>query len=225
MGADPMLRLAVTLRIGAETLVVDKASNAAAIGLVGPSGIGKSTLLRVVAGLERRAVGHVAFAGEVWQDTGSMAVGAPGGSLGDTHEGSPRAPFVPPERRGAGWVPQDGVLFPHLSVRENLAYAARLPVEPVAELLGVAPLLDRRPRHLSGGERQRVALGRALCAAPRLLLLDEPFSALDRPLRARLAADVAAWARARSVPILLVTHDALDLQAFDAEVWEITGDR
>jgi molybdate transport system ATP-binding protein len=204
MGADPTLHVAVTLTIGATPLTLDITSGAATLGVVGPSGVGKSTLLRVVAGLERRAVGSVTFAGEVWQ-------------------GPAGAPFVPPHLRRVGWVPQDGVLFPHLSVRENLAYAARLPVEPVAELLGVASLLTRRPRHLSGGERQRVALGRALCTAPRLLLLDEPFSALDRPLRARLAADVAGWARTHAVAILLVTHDERDLEAFDAEVWEIEG--
>ncbi|MES2644414.1 MAG: ATP-binding cassette domain-containing protein [Myxococcota bacterium] len=204
MGADPTLHVAVTLTIGATALTLDISSGAAAIGVVGPSGVGKSTLLRVVAGLERGAVGSVSFAGDVWQ-------------------GPADTPFVPPHLRRVGWVPQDGVLFPHLSVRENLAYAARMPVEPVAELLGVASLLARRPRHLSGGERQRVALGRALCTAPRLLLLDEPFSALDRPLRARLAADVAGWARAHAVAILLVTHDERDLEAFDAEVWEIEG--
>ena len=198
MGAR--LHLAVSLALGARTLALDLASDADVIGLVGPSGAGKSTLLRVVAGLERRAAGHVSFAGEVWQDG---------------------AAFVPAHQRGIGWVPQDGVLFPHLSVRDNLAYAARVPIAPVAERLGVTALLDRRPRNLSGGERQRVALGRALCAAPRLLLLDEPFSALDRPLRARLAADVAEWARAHRVPILLVTHDERDLAPFGAEVWEV----
>ncbi|MDP2314273.1 MAG: ATP-binding cassette domain-containing protein [Pseudomonadota bacterium] len=198
--ADPTLHLGVTLALGGRPLVVDLTSHAAAIGLVGPSGAGKSTLLRVVAGLERRAVGVVACAGELWQDA---------------------ATFVPTHRRNVGWVPQDGLLFPHLTVRENLAYAARIDLAPIAALLGVTPLLDRRPRHLSGGERQRVALGRALCAAPRLLLLDEPFSALDRSLRARLAADVAGWARDHAVPILLVTHDERDLVPFAAEVWEI----
>jgi ABC-type molybdate transport system ATPase subunit len=190
--------LAVTLALGPRVLTLALASDADVIGLVGPSGAGKSTLLRVIAGLERRAIGRVSFAAEVWQDG---------------------ATFVPAHQRGVGWVPQDGLLFPHLSVRENLGYAARVPVAAVAERLGVTALLDRRPRHLSGGERQRVALGRALCAAPRLLLLDEPFSALDRPLRARLAADVAEWARAHRVPMVLVTHDERDLAAFDAELW------
>ncbi len=202
--AGARLRVAVHLAVGAGSLVLELASDAPVVGLVGASGAGKSTLLRVVAGLERRAVGVVRFGDETWQ-------------------GPDR--FVPAWERGVGWVPQDGVLFPHLSVRENLAYAARLPVEPVAERLGVAALLSRRPRHLSGGERQRVALGRALCAAPRLLLLDEPFAALDRPLRARLAAEVRAWAAERGVPMLVVSHDPVDLERLGAEVWEIVEGR
>jgi ABC-type molybdate transport system ATPase subunit len=112
-------------------------------------------------------------------------------------------------------------LFPHLSVRDNLGYAARGDVRPVAELLGVAALLDRAPRNLSGGERQRVALGRALCAEPRLLLLDEPFSALDPPLRARLGAEVAAWAEARGTAIFVVTHDRADAEILATERWVI----
>jgi molybdate transport system ATP-binding protein len=196
------LAVDLRLRVGAGTLEVRLGSAAPVIGLAGPSGAGKSTLLRVLAGLERRAEGTVRFGAEQWQ--------APGR-------------FVPAWERGVGWVPQDGVLFPHLSVRENLAYAARVPVEPIAERLGVGHLLDRRPRHLSGGERQRVALGRAMGAGPRLLLLDEPFAALDRPLRARLAREVGAWAHERGCPLLVVSHDPTDFAGLGAEVWEITA--
>jgi ABC-type molybdate transport system ATPase subunit len=197
---DSRLALDVRLALGPRTLRLALASPARALAIVGPSGAGKSTLLRVIAGLERRAAGTVTFGDEAWQ--------APG-------------VFVPAWRRGVGWVPQDGVLFPHLSVRENLAYAARAEVGPVAELLGVSALLERMPRHLSGGERQRVALGRALLALPRLLLLDEPFSALDRPLRAALAEAVAAWAAARGTPLVVATHDADDVAALAEEAWEV----
>ncbi|MFZ5479796.1 MAG: ATP-binding cassette domain-containing protein [Myxococcota bacterium] len=195
--------VAVRLALGPRAVTYALETDARAVAIVGPSGAGKSTLLRVVAGLERRASGTVACLGETWQDART---------------------FVPPWRRGTGWVPQDAVLFPHLTVRENLAYAAKLDVAPIAAMLGVDALLDRAPRHLSGGERQRVALGRALAVAPRLLLLDEPFSALDRPLRARLGADVAAWARARETPLLVATHDEADVATLAEEVWEVRGD-
>jgi ABC-type sulfate/molybdate transport systems ATPase subunit len=201
MGADG-LTLDLALHIGAAEVRFVMGSGARTVALTGPSGAGKSTILRAVAGIERRARGRVTAFGEVWQDDAT-------GTL------------VPPWRRGCGWVPQDAALFPHLSVRDNLGYAARGDVRPVAELLGVAALLDRAPRNLSGGERQRVALGRALCAEPRLLLLDEPFSALDPPLRARLGAEVAAWAEARGTAIFVVTHDRADAEILATERWVI----
>jgi molybdate transport system ATP-binding protein len=168
------------------------------VGIAGPSGSGKTTLLRVLAGLDRRAVGTVKVFGETWQD-------------GST--------FVPAWERRASWVPQDGVLFPHLSVEENLTYAGKDGLDEIVDLLAVRPLLERAPRNLSGGERQRVALGRALLSSPRLLLFDEPFSALDRSLRVRLSHEVAAWCRNRSLPVVLVSHDEADLGAFGATAW------
>lgn len=197
------LHLDLTMALGPRTLRVALRSSSAALAVVGPSGAGKSTLLRVVAGVERRAAGTVRFEGETWQ----------GG-----------ARFVPPWERKVGWVPQDGVLFPHLSVAANLAYAAQLDIEPIARLLGVHSLLTRAPRHLSGGERQRVALGRALASAPRLLLLDEPFSALERPLRAELGGAIAEWTRTHATPMLVITHDEADVRALADEVWELRGD-
>jgi molybdate transport system ATP-binding protein len=194
----------IALTLGALRLDVAWRTQARSVALVGPSGSGKSTLLRIVAGLERRARGHVRFASATWQDD---------------------ATFVPAHRRSVGWVPQDGWLFPHLSVRDNLRYAAADVTESgaMADRLGIAPLLDRRPRHLSGGERQRVALGRALLSRPRLLLLDEPFAALDEPLRARLAADVAALTRERSLPVVVVSHHAADVEALAEERWHLVN--
>lgn len=193
------------IRLGPRELHLVLDSDALAIGLAGPSGAGKSTLLRVVAGLERRARGRLAVGGEVWQDVGT---------------------FVPPWRRHAGWVPQEALLFPHLDVRANLAYAGATAadVEATAAWLGVAALLDRAPRHLSGGERQRVALGRALLSRPRLLLLDEPFSALDKALRVRLAAELAERCRAAGLPLLVVSHDEADLAALAGSRWELRED-
>ena len=180
-------------------------STAPAIGVVGPSGAGKSTLLRVLAGVERRAVGTVRALGETWLSA---------------------TDHVPPWRRGVGWVPQDSVLFPHLNVWHNLSYSGRSSASDVTALaaeLGLAALLERSPRNLSGGERQRVALGRALLSRPRLLLLDEPFAALDRVLRVRLANAVARLCRERALPVLLVSHDGSDFDGFEAERWTFEG--
>lgn len=196
-----MLTVDVTLPRGPQPLRLVLRSEARVVGVAGPSGAGKSTLLRVLAGLEPRAVGVVRALGADWQGAAS---------------------FVEPWLRGVGWVPQDALVFPHLSVAENLAYGGGEPGELV-ELLGLGPLLGRRARHLSGGERQRVALGRALARSPRLLLLDEPFSALDRALRERVRAGTAAWCAARDLPVVLVSHDEGDLLAFGAEVWHLEG--
>jgi thiamine transport system ATP-binding protein len=162
------------------------------LAVLGPSGCGKSTLLRAVAGLEQVAAGSVSYGGH------DLA-------------------GVPAHRRGFALMFQDGQLFPHHSVAGNVAYPLRLRHRPRAEIAArVADLLalvglpdhgDRSPTTLSGGERQRVALARALAVQPRLLLLDEPLSALDRSLRERLAADLREILTAAGTTALLVTHD------------------
>ena len=176
------------------------------IAVVGPSGSGKSTILRILAGVERRAHGTVLVKEHCWQD-------------------SSNGTWVPSWDRRVGWVPQETLLFPHLTVRENLSYGGALPdwVSETAALLQIEDLLDRRSRRLSGGERQRVALGRALLSKPRILLLDEPFSALDRPLRGELSALVSDWAVDRSVPIVLVSHDEEDAKWLTEERWHVGG--
>lgn len=197
---EPWLDVDLRLPMGLHAQV---RSAARAVGVVGPSGGGKTTLLRALAGVERRGVGTVRVLGEEWQGAG----------------------FLPAWERRVGWVPQEGLLFPHLDVRKNMTYAGSDGLDEVAALLGVGALLNRAPRNLSGGERQRVALGRALLSRPRLLLLDEPFAALDRTLRVRLSADVAAWCARRTLPVVLVTHDERDLEPFGAERWEIVDGR
>ena len=166
--------------------------------LFGPSGSGKSTVLAAVAGLLRPAAGRVALDGTVLLDTA-------------------RGVAVPAEKRRCGVVFQDSRLLPHLSVEGNLRYGARRAprgaegpgFEEVVALLGIAPLLSRRPRALSGGERQRVAVGRALLSRPRLLLMDEPLAALDAPRRAGILPFLERLRDARGLPVLYVTH-ALD---------------
>ncbi|MEE8146494.1 MAG: ATP-binding cassette domain-containing protein [Longimicrobiales bacterium] len=200
-----LLEARVRLPLDALQLDVSLSTPSAAVAIVGPSGAGKSAFLRVLAGVERRAKGIVLFRGETWQDSESGV-------------------WRPPWERGVGWVPQDDLLFPHLSVRENLGYAggSAVSVEEMAGQLSVDHLLDRRPRYLSGGERQRVALGRALLSSPRLLLLDEPFSALDRPLRREVVEQVSALARERAIPLVLVSHDETDADLMAEERWVLS---
>lgn len=193
-GSAPVVAVDVTLRLGPLSLDVAFTSDASRTAVVGPSGAGKSTLLRTLAGLEPEARGRIVVGADVWMDT-----------KGGVH--------LEAWRRRVGWVPQEALLFPHLSVRENLAYAeSAIPgrVREVAELVRAEHLLERRPAVLSGGERQRVALARALLAEPRLLLLDEPFSALDRPLRHDLIRRLDGHLSTQGIPVVLVSHDPDD---------------
>ena len=203
-----LLRARVRLPLDAFELDVDWSPSSGTVAIVGPSGSGKSSLLRVLAGLEPAAWGTVRVNGEVWLDTEA-----------DVH--------VPAWERRVGWVPQEALLFPHLSVRENLVYTGPDPLEVVkiSELLSLSELLDRRPRFLSGGERQRVALGRALLSKPRLLLLDEPFSALDRPLRLEIATAVHEYAKMSGTPLVLVSHDEADAKLLADQSWTMVAGR
>jgi len=184
---------ALTVRYRGMTAVSEvdlQVADGEVLALLGPSGCGKSTLLRAVAGLEPAAAGTVR-----WDDT----------DLAD----------VPVHRRGFGLVFQDGQLFPHRDVAGNVAFGLRMRRLPdraarVTELLamvGLAGYERRKVTELSGGEQQRVALARALAPRPRLLLLDEPLSALDRALREQLAMDLAGVLRVAGATALVVTHD------------------
>ncbi|NNM44976.1 ATP-binding cassette domain-containing protein [Knoellia koreensis] len=169
--------------------------------ILGPSGCGKTTLLRVVAGFHRPDDGRVAFDGR--------PVVAPGA-------------WTPPEKRGIGYLAQEGNLFPHLSVGENIAFGLpggmrRSPgrVEELLELVGLpADFRERRPDQLSGGQQQRVALARSLAPEPKVMLLDEPFSALDAALRSSTRRAVADALAAQDVTVLLVTHDQGEALSF-----------
>ncbi|MDP1863177.1 MAG: molybdenum ABC transporter ATP-binding protein [Thiobacillus sp.] len=160
--------------------------------LFGASGSGKTTLLRLIAGL-MRAPGSLTVNGEVWQDERT---------------------FIPTHRRALGYVFQEASLFPHLSVRGNLEYGwKRVPVaerriafDDVVDWLGLGALLKQAPQQLSGGQRQRVAIGRALLASPRLLLMDEPLSALDSNSRAEILPYLERLHRQLALPIIYVSH-------------------
>lgn len=159
--------------------------------VLGASGSGKTTLLRVIAGFERIESGMVRL-GSTVVDDGRHA--------------------TPPERRRIGYVPQDGALFPHLRVAANVGFglgrrADKKTVSRLLELVGLSGLERRYPHELSGGQQQRVALARALAVEPAVVLLDEPFSALDAAMRASVRRDVANILRERGTTTVLVTHD------------------
>ena len=199
------LTVDVTLARAARVWHLQLAAATRRVGIAGPSGSGKTTLLRVLAGLEPQAQGRVEAQGRVLQDAGTR---------------------MPAWERRVGWVPQEATLFPHASVDGNLRWsgASAEASGHMARTLGVEHLRDRQPRHLSGGERQRVALGRALLSEPEILLLDEPFSALDPELRQRIAGEVDAWCTERDTLLVLVTHHASDLARLCTEIWRARSD-
>jgi len=162
--------------------------------LFGPSGCGKTSCLRSIAGLER-AQGQVTVNGERWQDDA------------DGH-------WLPTHQRALGYVFQEASLFPHLSAHDNIRYGLRrtpaarqrVQIERLVELLGIGPLLPRKPATLSGGERQRVAIARALATSPRVLLIDEPLAALDAERKAEVLPYLDQLSAQLKLPILYVSH-------------------
>jgi molybdate transport system ATP-binding protein len=196
-------------------LEVEWRTDERALGVFGASGAGKTSLLEAIAGLRPRARGRVKIGGRTWFDS------AAGFRL-------------PPEERGVGYVPQDALLFPHRNVRENLltgrrraeqGRGARIDPERVIDVLELRGREAAPVAALSGGERQRVALGRALCAGPELLLLDEPLGGLDLPLRRRILPDLLRVEREFGVPAIVVTHDAAEVSLLSREAIVLEGGR
>lgn len=209
-----MSTLALRLRVDRPGFVLRVAAELPVGGLVaifGASGSGKTTLLRCIAGLERSVTGEVACGDVVWQDDASGR-------------------FVPPHRRGVGYVFQEADLFPHLSVRGNVEYGLRrsgqrqIALEEVVEWFGIGRVLDRAPGGLSGGERQRVAMARAVLAAPRILLMDEPVSALDEVGRREVLPYVRRLPERFGIPVIYVSHSLREvLELADHLVWLDAG--
>ena len=175
--------------------------------LFGPSGSGKTTILRALAGLERSTDAFIHFGREVWVD----------------HK---NGEFIPPQRRRIGFLFQDYALFSHLTVTGNIRYGLRglsareqqLRIDQLLERFQIQDLAARYPDQLSGGQKQRVALARTLAPQPRLLLLDEPLSALDGPTRETLRGELRRLLSSLSIPVLLVTHDRVEALALGDQV-------
>lgn len=173
-------RLELALEVGCET-----------VALVGPSGAGKSTVLRAIVGLLRPEVGEIALGGETWLSTS-------------------RGICLDPDERTVGLLFQEYALFPHMTVRQNVAFGGKARADELLRRFRVDHLAEVRPGRLSGGERQRVALARALARNPKVLLLDEPLSALDAQTKAEVRHELHELLRELRLPTLLVTHDFAD---------------
>ncbi len=191
-----MLEMAVSKRLGSFTIDVSLACETSGIiAFYGRSGAGKTSLVNSLAGLLRPDAGRIAVNGRVLFDAA-------------------RGIDLAPEKRRLGYVFQEGRLFPHLSVRGNLGYGLkrapvgerRIGLDQIVELLGLEPLIERRPQNLSGGEKQRIALGRALLANPQLLLMDEPLAALDQPRKDEILPFIERLRDELGIPIIYVTH-------------------
>ena len=202
-----MLEFLVESRRGSFILNVECRLSSPWTVIFGPSGAGKSTLLRLLAGLDRPDRGRIKLDEVIFVDVEQRA-------------------FVRPGRRHAALVAQQPALFPHLTVAANVAFGLasldpRVRADRVAEMLalvGAEHLISRRPRDLSGGEAQRIALARSLASLPRLLLLDEPFSALDGNASDALLARLQGWVEEHKIQTVMATHDAVDAFATGAEV-------
>ena len=195
----------VETKLGDFTIAVTFSVGSGITALFGPSGAGKTSILNMIAGVLKPARGRIAVDGQVLFDSNQRI-------------------NLKPNHRRVGYIFQDARLFPHLSVRGNLLYGYRctppaqryVELDPMITLLGIRHLLDRRPASLSGGEQQRVAIGRAILASPRVLLLDEPFAALDRARKQEIMPYIERLRDELKIPMLYVTH-------FQAEVDRLAG--
>jgi molybdate transport system ATP-binding protein len=202
-----MLRVDVAKQLGEFFIEAAFASEGRVTGLFGVSGAGKTSLVNMIAGLLKPDRGSISVDGQPLDDTAVRL-------------------HVPAHRRRIGYVFQDARLFPHLDIRRNLDYGRRmngLAHDPahesrIVDMLDIEQLLDRRPGKLSGGERQRVALGRALLARPRLLLLDEPLGSLDEERKAEILPYLMRLRDEANVPMVYVSHDADEMRQLATQI-------
>lgn len=195
------LEIKAKLRQGDFTLRADTLINNNTVGIFGPSGSGKSTLLHILSGLKKPQEGRIVLNGEVLFD-------------------SDKNIFLPPHKRNLGVVFQDGRLFPHMTVKKNLLFGMKrnkgdgIDFASVVNVLELGELLGRYAHNLSGGEKQRVAIARALLSNPHMLLLDEPFSAIDYNMRSELLPFINLLHTEFDIPIIIISHDLPDILQF-----------
>ena len=207
-----MIHVDIEQRLGAFELDVEFKADAPIVGLFGRSGAGKTSVVNAIAGVGKSARGFVRVNGDVLLD-------------------SRRGIDVPPERRRVGYVFQDALLFPHLAVLGNLTYGQRLRApreryitqDRVIALMGLEGMLDRKPRTLSGGEKQRVAIGRALLAQPRILLMDEPLASLDAERKAEILDYIERLRDDLALPIVYVSHSEAEIARLTDTVVVLSG--
>ncbi|MBB6480140.1 ATP-binding cassette domain-containing protein [Spirochaeta isovalerica] len=179
-------------------------------GIFGPSGSGKTSFFNLLAGIEKPESGFIRLNDRVLADVG-------------------RKVSVPIHKRRVGYVFQDRLLFPHLTVRDNLLfgipYTAKtgLSFDEIVDFLDLKPLLKSKPARISGGEQQRVAIGRALLCTPDLLLLDEPFNAIDYSLRSSILATIRELGEKTDIPVLVISHDREDLVTLSDRLYRLSG--
>jgi molybdate transport system ATP-binding protein len=202
-----MIEIKIRHRVGAFAIAADIVAQGRMLALCGPSGVGKTTLLNLIAGLARPERGRIAIDGAVHLDTA-------------------RGIDAPTRARRLGYVFQEPRLFPHLNVEANLNYGARFApstarlvgFDDVVALLGIAPLLERRPARLSGGEKQRVAIGRALLMSPRALLLDEPLTAIDDARRHEILGLIETLRDTFAIPMIFVSHRPDEVERLASDI-------
>lgn len=201
-----MLAFDITLNFGSHHVSCQmKVPQGEAVGLYGKSGIGKSSILKTIAGLQIPQSAEVSWQGIRWNDTKEKV-------------------FVRPQHRPVGLVFQDFALFPHLTVLENITYAQHISEEHLSALiddLGIQKILKRKPNEISGGQQQRTAIGRALAYDPEVLLLDEPFSALDDHTKFTVRDLLKKHMDENKKAVVIASHDKADLQFFSNEIIDL----